>query len=90
MKQKPLECISKRKRWVKFVPASEPQQGTRKFNGRQIAVCPLLVPYQDRTAARQPGKGALYHPAAGGVGLLALHVEFFLADAPDVGHIARF
>ena len=85
-----LECISKRKRRVKFVPASEPEQGTGKFDGRQIAVGPLLVAHENGAAARQPGKGALHHPAAGRVGLLALHVEFFLADAPNVGHIACF
>ena len=47
-----LECISKRKCRVKFMPASEPQQGTRKFDGRQVAICPLIVAHENGAAPR--------------------------------------
>lgn len=39
-----LECISKRKCRVKFVPATEPKQGTSKFDARQIAVSTFVCP----------------------------------------------
>ena len=48
----------------------------------------LLVADEDGAALLQPGEGALDHPAAGWVALLAGRVELLLADAADVGDVA--
>jgi hypothetical protein len=61
-----------------------PNEGTGKFERRQIVVCLLLPADQNATPPRQPSKGAFHHPAPGGLRFLLLSVELFFTDASEV------
>jgi hypothetical protein len=67
-----------------LVGAAHPEQGAGQFDVRQVVLWLLVPTGQQSTPPRQPGEGALDHPAAGRVRLLSGLVFLLLADAPDV------
>jgi hypothetical protein len=47
----------------------------------------LLIPDQEAPALGEPGQRPFHHPPARRIGFLAVGIELFLADAPEMGDV---
>jgi hypothetical protein len=72
-----------------LVQAPVPEERAGELDEGEVVGGVLVVADEDRAALREPGECALDDPAAGGVALLPRLVELLLADAADVGKVAR-